>query len=495
MIFDPTTLFFAFLKRHHPFSAGVIFYFMGFSFLSVQAADAPPVIMGISESTGNILKDTDLSRGEILSLQAAIERALSRSPTMVLLKNGLRSTEIGYQNAWDVMFLPKIDLEFHQDSSKTVTHLGGRPEGERNNDLDERGYPTSSAYLSLGKYTLFNFFRDWTSYQQAKLDWENAQKQYSESIRTLRVDVTGKFFTYKTRMDQLDAAKRSVDIAEAILALVKSQVRKGEAKDTDVTSASVDLLNAKNAYNKLQVTSKTAFWDLNLVLGDPVDTPYRIKEEIKFVPLKLTLEQSIKIYEENAPSKRNSAITLRKAELSLETAEKSRWPMPKVEFSGIKVGVENTYHGATPTYTNEGTSKNMDISASVSITIPLLGTGGFLGGRTIETSRISRDNAEIGYREQLRRDHITIFNAINGIKENELSIEISRQSFNGSQKILDELLSKIGSQTTNRLEIRDAIKSARDSEQSLSESIQGHLAAKLTLAQTIGLDHLPGDIY
>lgn len=504
MIFESLTVFFLLSKKQPHYLAGVPFYtFCAMSTLMLalfsadpQAAETPALVIGVSESTGNILKDTDLTRGEELSLQAAIERALNKSPSIVLLKNNLRTSEINYQNAWDTMFLPAINLKFAQDSKKTVTHLGGRAADLKNNDLDERGYPTSSAYLELGKYRLFNFFKDWTSYQQARLDWENTQKAYSESIRSIRVDVTTKFFSYKTRMEKLESAKRSVDISEAILMNVKSQVRKGDAKEQDINSAQVDVLNARNEFNKLQTTSKTAFWDLNLALGDPVDTPYRIKEEIRFVPLKLSLEQAIKIYEENAPSKRNSAVALRKAELALELAEKDRIPLPSIDFSGIKIGVANTFHGATPTYANDGgSSKNMDISASVSFTIPILGPGGFLKIRTVEASRIARDNAEIGYREQIRKDHIAIFNAINGIKENELAIDNAKQAFINSQKILDDLFSKIGSQTTNRLEIRDAIKTARESDLSLADSIQGHLASKLGLAQTLGLDHLPGDIY
>lgn len=491
MNFESIALFFTFMKKSSRFLTGSILCILS---VNSMAAEAPSVIGGLSETTGNILKDTDLNRGEDLTLQAAIERALSKSPAIVVLKNNLRTAEIGYQNAWDTMFLPSVNFTLSQTSSKTVTHLGGRAKEIKNNNLDERGYPTSSAYLELGKYTLFNFFKDWTAYQQAKLTWENTQKAYSESIRGNRVEVTTKFFAYKTQMEKLESAKRSVDISEAILMNVKSQVRKGDAKEQDINSAHVDLLNAKNEFNKLQKTSKTAFWDLNLALGDPIDTPYKIKEEIKFVPLKLGLEQAIKIYEENAPSKRNAAVALRTAELTLQLAEKERVPLPKVEFSGIKIGTENKYHGAVASYTN-GSSKNMDISATVSFTIPILGPGGFLKSRNIESSRIARDNAEIGYREQLRKDHIGIFNSINGIKESELAIDNAKQSFINSQKILDDVFSKLGSKSTNRLEIRDAIKTARESDLTLADSIQGHLAAKLGLAQTLGLDHLPGDIY
>ncbi|MGK5084095.1 TolC family protein [Bdellovibrionota bacterium FG-1] len=431
---------------------------------------------------------------EPLTLEKAIKRAVANNRPMQAQRLSLRSSEIGYDNAWDQMFMPGIALRLNSTSTYTVGHLPGDLHTAQGNATDLHGYPASSAGLTLGSYTLFNFWRDWNAYEQARLDWTRTKEMFSESVRQLRFQVTTQFFTLKIEQEKVDAGKRSVDIAEAIVELVKSRVKKGSATESDVSSATVDLLNSQNDLGSRMTAAKMALWTLNQTLGDPIDTLYAVQGAIQFVPLKLTPDQALKIYMDQSPSMKNAKKDLKKADLSVEVAEKSQLPLPTISFSGITVGYTNGYYGSGHEYTS-GSGVNLDVSAGISLSIPILGPGGFLGSRNVESARISRTQTELNYQETGNRDAVNIYNAIYRIQRTEEAIANNKQTFERSTALLDSLVGKLSSETTSRLEIRDAINQARSSEIQLLDTNLGHLNDKLGLAALIGLDHLPGDPY
>ena len=62
-------------------------------------------------------------------------------------------------------------------------------------------------------------------------------------------------------------------------------------------------------------------------------------------------------------------------------------------------------------------------------------------------------------------------------------------------KVLEKLFGDIAKGAVNRLELRDALGQARQSELQLKDAFLAHLKAKLELSKVLGLNKLPGDIY
>jgi outer membrane protein TolC len=433
---------------------------------------------------------------ETLTLERAISRALAANRSIQQQRLALRLSQLNYDNAWDAMFMPGISLSFASNSNFTIGHVPGKLADAVGDTENSHGYPSSSATLALGSYTIFNFWRDWNVYEQAKLDWNRARETYTEFVRATRIQVVLTFFRCKTEQDKLEAAQRSVEISEAIAGLVKSRQRQGQANERDVSSSEVDVLNARNELNQRRTNAKSFFWTLNQLLGDPIDTQYVITEEIKFVPLRISPEQALRIYLEQSPSMKNAVRDLRKADLTVELEEKNRLPLPKISFSGVNVGYTNQYFGTRPDlYTNQAGTSNFDIIASVNLVLPLTGPGGLFNSRRVEQTHISRELTEINYRDISARDQATIFQLISSIRQDEMSISNGKKAFESSSALLDSLFSQLSNKSTSRLEIRDAIKQARDSEIALAEATLSHLSNKLTLVQLMGVDRLEGDAY
>ena len=434
-------------------------------------------------------------RIEKLTLNIALDRAMRRNRTIQGLRLGLRGSEIGYDNAWDAMFLPSVNLVAASNSSMTVGHVPGAVNDANQNTTDVHGFPTSSLSLQLASYTLFNFWKDWAVYEQARINWVRQKEQYFEAIRAQRNQITVAFFKYGTELEKLEAAKQSVDTAEAVVELVKSQLRLKKADQSAVSSSEVDLLSAQTALNQQVVSTKSQLWTLNQLLGDPIGNQYVIEERVRFIPLKLQVDEALKIYFQNSPNIKDRKKDVKFSEMGLELSQKNRLPLPKVTFTGLTLSYGNNYYDNSNYFGPSTNSANLDISVGVSLSLPLLGPGGLFQGRTIEQSQIAMDQSDLSYLTTVNSDSVTIHQTIEQIVQAEKGVQISQDSFKKSSEVLDKLSSDLTTVAINRLELRDAISTARNSKIQEEDSIINHLQSKLSLAQLIGVDHLPGDPY
>lgn len=432
---------------------------------------------------------------ETLTLSMAIDRAMKNNPDVQSQKMGLRSSELTYDDAWDTMFMPSVSLNIGSIADKTLLQLPGT---QGNPSVNEYGYPTSGLQLSLGQYTLFNFGRDRLVFEQARLEWIRAKEAFAESKRAVMFNVIIQFWTLKSTLDKLEAYNRSVDIARAIVDLQDSRLPLGLASQTDLSSSTVDLINSENLRNQTETQSKNALYLLNVLLGDPAGTRYRLKETIEFLPIKVTEDVLYETYLRESPSMKTARKDLTVAQMSLELKEKNNLPLPTIQFSGVTLGYAHSYYGNIPTgvSTQSGNPSsdpsNFDISAKINLSIPLLGPGGIFNRRSIEQAEIQVDQRELGLRTTANRDRQQILQLMQFIRQFENSVQNSQRSYGSSVTVLQSVFSNfMNTKTVSRLDIRDALNQARDSEIQLTDALVQHLNFKTQLAAFIGVDRLP----
>jgi outer membrane protein TolC len=459
---------------------------------SRPAGTPNPTVLGQTSPEKDLLSNEPNRSGdvgaELLTLTKAIIRALANNLDLQGQQLGLRSSEIYYQDAWDRMYLPQVSLNVNSNAAKTLANIPGQPQTPENH-----GYPSTSLGLNLGEYTLFNFGRDKLVFDQAKLDWDRSKEMLEESKRSVKFQVINAFWTLKSRLDKLDAYERSVDIAQAIVSLQESRIGVNRATWTDVSSSTVDLLTVKNLRDQSQTDARVALYNLNILLGDPAGTKYRIDEEIAFLPIKVTEEVLYETYLRESPNMKGARKDLLKSQLALELSEKQLMPLPTVKFSGITVGYGNNYYGGkSGAYTQYPGANNFDISAGINLTVPLTGPGGLFGSRTTELSQILVDQSELRLRDSGNKDRQIILQYVLNIRQFEALVLNNRQSYKSSMVVLQSVFdSFMTTKTVSRLDIRDAINQARDSEIFLADSILSHLSFKTQLAAFIGVDYLP----
>ncbi len=440
---------------------------------------------------------------EDLSLNDAIQLAYNRNLDLKSQVLSLEQSKLSYDDAWDRMFMPNINLSVSSSSAYTLGTVAGtparRPTPSDYNTQQARnfGYPTSSAAIGLGSYTLFNFWKDRIAFDISKMAYESAQKSYQEYRRSLKNQVTNAYFQSRIDQEKIDAAKRSADMAQTVFSLIKSRKALGKATDDQVTSASIDIINAKIQYDSTVKTAYDNLANLNQYLNASTDQKYNFTTNLIFKPLNISSEEAFRLFKEYSPTMRMANVSLRTAEGTLELAHKARLPLPTISFSGLTMTYSTGYGTGSTSYSNSNSTYpagQMNIEASVSLSLPILGPGGLLNSRVLEGSVISREMAEINAMKASIGGEVEVGKRIVAIKNIETQILDQKSAYEKNTQLLDSLLIKASKQTVNHLEMRDAIRDARTAHLAYLDATYSHVSQKNSFAEYLGLDDFPSDI-
>lgn len=435
-----------------------------------------------------------------LTVEDAQSIGIERNLQLKSAKLNLENAKINYDNAWDIMYMPSVNLSLNSTSEKTIGTVPGTPAAAaaQGSPLGvSRNYPNSNAAISLGDYNLFNFFRDQIAYDIAKISYERAEQQYQEQVRSIRFQIIKAYFRAKTELEKYDAAKRSVDLSSTILNLMKSRLKLNTATQDEVSSSEVDVLNAKTQLAGQDQTSYDALANLNLLLNTNVQQKFNLISTIQYEALRIGAEEAFQVFKKTGPQIRDSTVFLKNSEMALELAEKNRLPLPTIKLAGMSVGYQHNYTGGTSSLSTNGSSApggQLNVQAVVALTIPLYGPGGFLGSRTLSQARISRDLSEVTYTQTSINGELGVRVLVQQILREQNQLEVLKEAFEASLKILQGTFKKMSSGKANRLELRDAIAQARNSEIAYLELVVQHLSDKLSLAELIGVDQLPNEV-
>ena len=433
----------------------------------------------------------------VMSLEVAIRRGLANSPRYKIIQNTLELAKMQFNDSWNRLFLPQLSFRLGTTSAYTLTQAKDLEAGAAGYTTRNRGYLAAPAMtLELAQFNLFNSFRDQADFEVARLNWERAQQRQIEEQRAYRNDVTTGYFSLAVAQEKLDAAKRSVEISQSIVDLIRSRIKVQKATPSDLASSNMDLLGAKNTLLAQETATQQALWQLNTHLGDALGTAYTLTSKIQYAPMKLTPQQAEAILLENAPTLRDQRLSVKTSEYALIQAERGRLPLPVVTLNGLSIGYTTSYLGGKPEWGNVGGSGpagQFDISTSISMTLPIFGQGGFFNQRVVAQAEIALDNVNMQFQQQMMAFRQQLFGMFQQIKQTEENVLNLRQSLSESVQVLEATFSTATQAHATRLELRDAINQARQIEFSLSETVLQHVQAKLTLAATIGVDRLPED--
>ncbi len=433
---------------------------------------------------------------ERLTLTQALQRASERNFQYKQAQVAYQQARLAYDEAWAQLVIPNLTFELQAGSSTRT--FGNFPRiFERNPDPTtyRSGFPSGTyGALTLGSFTIFNGWRDSAALGVAKTELALQEEAFKLAERQLRNEVIGAFYSFKAEQERLDVAKRSLDMAQAIRELVESQIEVRKASSSDLSSSDVDVADAKTQVNDAETSYSSALWNLNSTLNDPIGTQYTVVGELSVKPLQLTLEETIQTYYEHSPEIRNAQLKLKKADAAEQKEKLALTPgIPTVEFSGVQVawgGSTTSLFGgnwAGQVGPTSGTP-SWEVSTSLSVKIPILTPeGGFLNRRAIERATLNREVAQITFDETMLNLRRQVNELWLGIKQQEKSIEFSRQSFEASNKVLDGLFARLAADKVDRLQLRDALTRARQANISYIESQLTFLRKKLTFAEKIGI--------
>jgi outer membrane protein TolC len=440
-----------------------------------------------------MISETAFGAIQEYSLKQVLDLANKQNLDLVSANQSFELDTIIYNNAWRTFFLPSVNLSTNSTSGLTLGNYPGTPASANPVGASGRrtGYPLSSVTLAVGSYTLFNFFKDRINYDNARLSFERAHQSLEENRRSINFRIIAAYFQARLNQEKLDAAERSLQIAKTIVRLVRSRVAIGQAPADELSSVEVDANEASLQVNTLKSDYESSLLSLNALLNQSSETQIRLSTPLNYHPMKLNYNQAYAWFKDHAPGIRGSKLAQQLAQGNLEIAEKNRMPLPTISFSGLTVTYGNTYVGGTNSYQGASSSAGngtLELQAAVSLTLPILGPGGFLGEDNARSARINVNQAEIRLQQTMINGDLQIRAVVFQLQQLESRLKTQKENFESSAKLLEKIISNISTQKANRLELRDALERARNNEIDLLQNTYGYIIQKIQFYESIGKD-------
>lgn len=426
-----------------------------------------------------------------LSLRQALDLASRQNLDLILASNSYESESINFNNEWRQFWLPNISLSAYSSKDLTLGSYPGTPATQLLPTGRNTGYPQYGVGLTLGSYTLFNFFRDRIAYDNADMSFKRALQVLEETRRSVNFRIISAYFLARLNQEKLDAAERSVEMAKTLVRLVRSRVALGQATPTELSSVEVDANDATLQASSLRADYESSILSLNALLNQNAESQIRVTTPLTYKPIGMNYQQALDWFKERSPAVRSSRLMNQLAQGNLEIAEKNRMPLPTLSFSGVSVNYGNRYSGGYTSYSNSNPSLQagtIELEATLSLSLPILGPGGLFGENNIRSSRIQVNNSEVRLQQTLINGDLQIRSTLFQLQQLEDRIRTQKLSFESSAKLLEKVVEEMSSKRLGRLELRDAIDRSRNNEIDLLQNTFSYITQKTAFYELIGKD-------
>ncbi|MFO7568252.1 MAG: TolC family protein [Smithellaceae bacterium] len=229
-----------------------------------------------------------IAKGDILTLEQCLQIALKSNPAINAAQSVIHQAEsrIGQARSG---YYPQINFQsgYHR-VAPSATSLRSDP------------YNSYSNTLSLNQ-TLFDFGKTWTRVDISTLNRESAEADFQEVKASIIFGVKEAYYGFvKARMSEQVATETVVQF-EQHFEIAKTFFETGRSSKIDVTSAEVNLSNARiqllSAQNALRIARVT----LNRAMGITQAPQYDVQEEFQPTIQQVSFDDALSQAYENRP--------------------------------------------------------------------------------------------------------------------------------------------------------------------------------------------------
>lgn len=255
-----------------------------------------------------------LQKGDVLSLEKCLEIAVKNHPSVNAATGVIRQYEsqIGQARAG---YYPQI--EFQSSYSRIQP-----------SDASLLGDPYNYYSNSLGlNQMLFDFGKTGTSVEIAKLNTESARADLQDVKATVIYRVKETYYAFlKSRMSEKVAAE-TVHQFQQHYDVAKTFFETGKSSKIDVTSAEVNLSNARIQWISAQNALRIARATLNQAMGVATAAEYDIVEEFHLDQAEMPFESALAQAYQNRPDLRSVTRKIYALEKTVDLNKKGYLPV------------------------------------------------------------------------------------------------------------------------------------------------------------------------
>lgn len=409
-------------------------------------------------SSQNLWAADPIQKGDVLTLQQCIDIALKNHPALNAASGTIRQSEskIGQARAG---YFPQITFQ-----------SGYSRIGPADTSLRSDPYNHYSNTLNLNQ-TIFDFGKTYTRVQIQSLQKESAEADFQDVTASIILGVKVSYYSFlKAKMTETVAVETMTQFQQHF-DVAKAFFETGKSSKIDVTSAEVNLSNARIQLISAQNALRIALVMLSKSMGVISAPEYDVKEEFLVAKADISFEAALSQAYENRPEILSTAFKKYALEKSIDLNRKEYLPV----LSG------NAAYG----YAGDDTSMDKAWNVGVALTFPL-----FTGLSTKYAVDEAKANLEVAQanEESLRQQiYLEVQSAWLNRREAFERIEAGKTIVRQAEETLELARGRYATGVGSSIEITDALIKRYNAKMTYITALTDFNIAQASLEKAIGV--------
>jgi len=260
---------------------------------------------------------------EILTLDRATEIALSNHPSL-RVASGTQSANLARVGQAQSAYFPQVQARgaYQQATANNSTSFGGGPTQRRTSG---ENFGTYLSNVNLNQ-TIFDFGKIRSQVDTAQFNFQAARSDSETTLQTVVVNVQQAYYGLQQAQRLVQVNEEALVQFQKHLDLAKGRFKVGVAPKIDVTTAEVDLSNARlnliTAKNNRLVARAT----LNNAMGIISTGPYNVEYPGPFESYAVTMEEALDRAMRLRPEMVSQRALEQAADAAIKTAQSDFFP-------------------------------------------------------------------------------------------------------------------------------------------------------------------------
>lgn len=399
-----------------------------------------------------------IQKGDILTLQQCINTALKNNPAINAAAGTIRQSEskIGQARAG---YYPQINIQ------SDYSRIGQAPTSLRS---DPYNYYSNSLNLNQ---TLFDFGKTSSSVDIQMLTKQSAEADFQNTAASLVLGVKEAYYSFlKAKMSEI-VAKETVNQFQQHFDVAETFFETGKSSKIDVTSAEVNLSNARIQLISVQNALHIARVTLNKAMGLISAPEYDVEEQFYLEKISISFETALAQAYENRPDLLSTGLKKEALEKGIDLNKKGYLPV----LSG------NAAYG----YAGDDTSMDKSWNVGVALAFPLF--SGLSTKYAVDEARANLDVARAN-EESLRQSvYQEVQSAWLNRREAFERIEAGRIIVRQAEENVELAKGRYETGVGNSIEITDAMIKLNNAKMTYITALSDFSVAQARLEKAIGV--------
>lgn len=421
-----------------------------------------------------------------LRLNDVLEQGLRENDDEEIREYQRSLLNLEWEDNYEEFWLPQLKIELSTDPYQV-----GRLRKGVGQEFDES--PAGSFSLGFEDYTVFNWGKDYLEFLNKKAVYQREKNRLNEEKRELKHELIGKFFEVSMYKKIEDIKRDQLRHASFVYRLNREKATLKKINRQEYYQARSEYLRSQDEFNLAKKDHRESQEQLAYLINDPVGTRYVLYDDLRYVPLKVTYQESATLAKQNNPGVLDQLVELENAKRDYDLALRKNMPLP--EFS-VNLGAYRHEFGRevnTSNYRTGPASSHVELTASLQASWSITGPGGLFNGRRTETA-VTHQGLAFRKKERAQHQALSAVQELHErIKHFESEIEILNSRNASLQRNFDTILENYLDGKTTFLNFKIALEEMTHSKAKQEQIKLLHATDKLKLATIMGVEDFPGE--